>query len=182
MKVIMFNYPVRIMVDKSGLDSSYSDEAKLVVNNQFSIKGNVISYYNKNITIKTTDSELPYILPFKSISKVEFNSKKGSYFTHGAIAGGIIGCAVAVAVISSNSNTGGSAQTDVYSGPNFDVDFLEVVGTIAGIGVCTALGGWIGQQFKVEKWEEIPLDRFRGGFKPPGRYYPIMRFQFPLRK
>ncbi len=44
------------------------------------------------------------------------------------------------------------------------------------------VGGIIGSAIKTEKWEEVPLDRFKGGFKPPGRYYPIMRFQFPLRK
>ncbi|MFC1492593.1 hypothetical protein ACFL6O_01435 [candidate division KSB1 bacterium] len=44
------------------------------------------------------------------------------------------------------------------------------------------IGSMIGENMKRDRWEGISFEQFRKDFRPPGRYYQILRFQFPLRK
>ncbi len=181
---LLKNKRVQVVFNKELIDSMTIKNTFQSYNNTILITTGIFSdILNENIQIlnEYTDSEL--IIPVNSVLKLKYSTGKKSYFTHGAIAGSIVGIVIGAAIISSNSNsTGSSSNSGVIDIPDTDTDFYAILGAIAGIGVCTAIGGLIGHQLKTDKWEEIPLDSIRGGLKPPGRYYPILRFQFSLRK
>ncbi|MFC1492592.1 hypothetical protein ACFL6O_01430 [candidate division KSB1 bacterium] len=136
------------------------------------IKGYYSGSDNTGISFKTEPEKEIRNIPFNHIRKIELLKGKKTHMKMACSIGFITGY---ISGIVTSSYASSSVNTPLIDSA-FDIYVLSM-GLIGGF-----LGIPIGSMIKTDKWEEIPLDTFKGGLRPPDRYYPIFRYQFPLRK
>lgn len=106
----------------------------------------------------------PLALPLASVTKLEVSrerrSKAGIGATVGFIGGALAGAVIAIASLDEECGVL-SPDCDL----NEDLESIApaaVLGGLAGIGV----GVLVGSVLKVDRWEEVPLDRLRVSIMP----------------
>ncbi len=168
---------VKIILKNSQLDSALLNQYDSIPpKSQLMARGLFVSYSDEFFTLYVKETNNTLRISISSITKFNYSTGIRSYTKEGAIAGGAIGGMLGIAFIVNHDDLNSSSSGAINS------EFISILVACSILAIGSSIGSFIGSIFKTEKWEEIPLDTFKRGLKPPGRYYPIVRFQFQFRK
>ncbi len=148
---------------------SLKDSLKFRNNDLLQIRGYFAGSDKGNLMLRHDPDKEFRIYALSQLTKIELYQGKKTQMKLGFFIGFVTGYLSTFLVLADSEAPLDGEDVYLRLGPAF--------GLLGGF-----LGGVIGDMIISEKWEKVPLDRFKGGFKSPGRYYPIIRFQFPLRK
>ncbi len=109
-------------------------------------------------------------IPFSSITKIDLKTGQGSYAKRGFFIGLAIGSLCGFA----------SSASVASQGSLIDDETIWITVLAAGL-TGGLIGSMIGESMKRDRWERITFEQFRKMINSQSGYYPIMRFQFPLR-
>ena len=118
----------------------------------------VVGYLNSaeatSLTLRTTDSEMTFSIPFSQVTKVEVSRGEHSHTLVGALVGGGVGLLIGIIFTAADS---GSDEGDDPIGELVS-DTAEGVAVVSWTVAGLAIGTLIGWLSKSEKWERVGLD------------------------
>ena len=134
-----------------------------VTTEQERIIGYWVALSENGLTLNTEERDSSLVLPLASLTKLEVSRGQKSGAGKGALIGagtgaaaGVVTAYVGCAVESSNFNCGNYTVLTILA--------FGAAGALVGAGI----GALIGSQIKVDRWQDVPLDRIRVSLTPSG--------------